>query len=239
MAVYTLDLARPPILCAGVAQTRTLVVYADAATSATSFDGSYSLYDPTGTIVSGAANVSVTAGVTSSFTPSAAIDPGSGYTEEWTATIGGVPRVWRVAAVVQTWTLGDSELLVSPALVLRRYAGMTEYPAGVTSWLDVCIDATAETLADYVRLVPLRGQQAADRGLLVLAAIDKAVERIARMMARNGNTAALAMAEAHAAAYIDRMQSLPVSVDSTGDGAPDAITRATDGPGFPPPAPLG
>lgn len=238
MAYYTVEGLRPPIITTSVAQTRHLHVYVDAATSeGNTYSGTYSLYDPTGTVVSGASGVTVTNSVTASFTP-ADVAPGSGYTEVWTLSVGGVTRVWRIAAIVQDWTLADDELLVAPVHVLARYEGMTEYPSGVTSWISVCAVATGETLTDYARLVPLRGAQSTDRGLLMLAALEKACERIFRAMARFGNAAAATQADVHLAAYLDRIGTLQVPTDTDGDGTPDELRRPTDTVNFPPPGPV-
>jgi hypothetical protein len=238
MAYYTVEGLRPPIITTGIAQTRHLHVYLDDASSEGSHSGTYSLIDPTGTVVSGASGITVTASATASFTP-ADVAPGSGYTEVWTLTVGGVARVWRIAAIVQDWTLGDDELLVAPIHILARYGGMTEYPPGVTSWLSICVAATGETLTDYARIVPLRGAQSTDRGLLMLAAVEKACERVFRAMARFGNAAAAAQADVHLAAYLDRIGTLHVPIDTDGNGAPDEVRRPTDTVGFPPPGPVG
>lgn len=238
MALYTVEGLRPPIITTGVQQTRHLHVYADAASSEGSHAGTYTLLNRAGTAVSGATNITVTASVTAAMTPTG-IEPGDGYTEVWTLSVGGVTRVWRIAAIVQDWTLADDELLVAPVHILSLYAGMTEYPPGVTSWLSICVAATGETLTDYARLVPLRGAQSTDRGLLMLAALEKACERVLRAMARHGNQAAATAADGHLAAYMDRIGSLKVPIDTDGNGAPDEVRRPTDTAGFPPPGPLG
>jgi len=238
MAYYTVEGLRPPIVTSGVAQTRHIHVYADAATSEGSHAGTYTLVDPSGANVSGATGITVTASVTASFTPSADIAPGSGYTEVWTLTVGGVTRVWRIAAIVQDWTLADDELLVAPVHVLALYPFATWYAPGQTSWLSECVAATMVTLEHYARLVKLRGAQSTDRALLCHAALDAACQKIWQAASANGNASAARMADIHAAAYIDRIGQ-PVAVDTNGDGVPDEYRRPTDTAGFPPPGPLG
>lgn len=238
MSYYTVEGLRPPIITRGVAQTRHLHVYVDAATSETGYTGTYSLYDPSGTVVSGASAIAVTSSTTASFTPSGTITPGSGYVEVWTLTVAGVTRVWRIGAIVTTWTLADDELLVAPIHIAGMYQGMDEYPAGITSWLVQCATASGLTLTDYARVVPLRGAQTIDRAELMVIALHKACELVFRMMARNGNESALLLAAHHAAEYVDGWSNMRINVDTDADGAPDRIDRPNDAPGFPPPAPL-
>jgi hypothetical protein len=238
MATYTLQGDRPPILARGLAQTRTINVYQDAGTTPiATLAGTYTLLYDTGAAVSGASAITVTSSVTASFTPLSTITPGW-YTERWALTVGGVSRVWLIPALVQTWTLADDELLCSHYHVMRRYPGMVEYAAGATSWQDACAEATARTLTDFGRLVPLTGQ-AADRAMLTRIAIDAACANIAAQMARNGSAAAAAMMAMHEAAYIDGWSNLRVGLDTDADGVVDTRARPLDQPGFAPAPPLG
>jgi len=239
VSYYTVEGLRPPIITRGVAQTRHLHVYVDAATSETGYAGTYSLYAPDGTVVSGASAITVTSSVTASFTPSSTITPGSAYVEVWTLSVGGVTRVWRIGAIVTTWTLADDELLVAPIHVAGAYQGLDEYPAGVTSWLVPCVTASGMTLTDYARVVSLRGVQTVDRAELMLLALHKALEIIFRMQMRNGSQAAAALAAHHAAEYMDGWSNMRINVDTDADGAPDTVTRPLDQPGFSPAPPLG
>lgn len=219
----------------GITTSRGLVVTSGA--SDLTLSGTYTLTDPSGTVLVNAAAFTNNAYSLSTLSSSATL--GGGWWEEWAFTSGGNSYVVKRRVIV-TETLDSRYNLVSHNALLAYHPWLADMPSGYSSWDVACEVATREVLQIVAdRTAQGLGSDLLNADALALPALHIAVRNICTAgAALTGNPNLLATAGDAQASADDWFRRAKLQFDADGDGDADRTdTMAAQAVGFPPPSP--